>query len=88
MCVGLSKIKISEYLDYIKDSFSKEIFKNADDETLEDISILKNSHLMIGEPNILFGTYQILQVKQFLILMRFKLNILCLEAYLRTGFLI
>lgn len=34
ICVGLSKLTdISEYLDYIKDSFSKEIFKNADDET-------------------------------------------------------
>ncbi len=36
MCLGLSKLtKTSEYLDYIRDSFSKEIFKNADDETFK-----------------------------------------------------
>jgi uncharacterized protein with ParB-like and HNH nuclease domain len=36
MCVGLSKItKKEEYIDYIRDSFSKEIFKSTDDETFK-----------------------------------------------------
>lgn len=41
MCIGLSKLTTYEYIDYIRDSFSKEIFKNTDDETFKRNFITK-----------------------------------------------